>query len=112
MSVRLEKAWEPLREDALKRLRGHLGVYELADSSGKTLFIGYAGGRSRYGLRGELEEQLRRRPGQELQFRVEVNMSYLSRYEELLMAHRADHGQLPEENAREPRRKLGRLSPH
>ena len=39
-------------------------------------------------------------------------MSYLSRYEELLMAHRADHGQLPEENASEPRRKLGRLSPH
>ncbi len=112
MSVRLEKAWEPLCEEALKRQHGYLGVYELADASGKTLFIGYAGGRSRFGLRGELEEQLRRRPGREIQFRVEVNMSYLSRYEELLMAHQADHGQLPEENAREPRRKLGRLSPH
>ena len=112
MSVRLEKAWEPLNEEAVERLHGHLGVYELADASGKTLFIGYAGGRSRFGLRGELEEQLQRRRGQELQFRVEVNMSYLSRYEELLMVHRADHGQLPEENAGEPRRKLGRLSPH
>ena len=56
MSVRLEKAWEPLCEEAVKRLQGHLGVYELADASGKTLFIGYAGGRSRFGLRGELEE--------------------------------------------------------
>ncbi|MEE9279675.1 MAG: hypothetical protein V3V67_05830 [Myxococcota bacterium] len=112
MSVRLEKAWQPLCEEALQRLRGQLGVYELADASGKTVFIGYAGGRSRFGLRGELEAELRKRAGSQLQFRYEVNMSYLSRYEELLMAHRADHGSLPEENARQPRRRLGRLSPH
>ncbi len=108
MQVRLTKPWTDLTSAAIARLPGQLGVYEIADASGEVLFIGVAGGRSRFGLRGELETELERR-GAGLQFRVEVNMQYLSRYQELLMAHRADHGRLPAENEASPR--LGRLSP-
>lgn len=111
MSVRLEKPWQPLCEEGVGRLQGQLGVYELADAAGRTLFIGYAGGRSPFGLRGALEQELSQRAGQELLFRCEVTMAYLTRHQELLMAHRADHGALPDENEREPRRRLGRLSP-
>jgi len=42
--------------------------------------------------------------------RYEVNTAYLTRYQELLMTHRADHGALPPGNAEEKLR-LGRLSP-
>lgn len=108
MQVRLTKPWTELTTEAVARLPGQLGVYEIADARGEVLLIGVAGGRSRFGLRGELQSQLERR-GPGMRFRVEVNMQYLSRYEELLMAHRADHGQLPTENVAPPR--LGRLSP-
>jgi hypothetical protein len=108
MQVRLTKPWTELTADAVARLPGQLGVYEIADASEEVLLIGFAGGRSRFGLRGELQAELERR-GPGLRFRVEVNMQYLSRYQELLMVHRADHGRLPAENAEPPR--LGRLSP-
>lgn len=105
MSIRLDKPWLALDADSLARVRGQLGVYELGDAQGEIVFIGYAGGRSRFGLRGELQAHL----GQASRFRFEVNMSYLTRYRELLMAFEADHGRLPERNARPQR--LGRLRP-
>lgn len=105
MSIRLDKPWQPLEAEQVARLRGQLGVYQLADADGEIVFIGYAGGRSRFGLRGELESQL----GRAECFRVEVNMSYLTRYRELLMVFEADHGRLPARNTRPPR--LGRLHP-
>jgi hypothetical protein len=108
MQVRLTKPWTPLTPEAVARLPGQLGVYEIAEASGQVLFIGVAGGHSHFGLRGELERELERR-GAGLRFRIEVNMQYLSRYRELLMVHRADHGCLPAEN--EPAPGLGRLSP-
>ena len=104
MSIRLEKPWRVLDPDALAQVRGQLGVYELGDADGEIVFIGYAGGRSRFGLRGELESQL----GRAERFRFELNMSYLTRYRELLMAFEADHGRLPARNAGE---RLGRLQP-
>ena len=42
------------------------------------------------------------------QIRIEITASYLSRYRELLMLHKAYHGELPPENPNIP---LGRLSP-
>lgn len=105
MSIRLDKPWRTLEAEALARVGGQLGVYELGDARGEIVFIGYAGGRSRMGLRGELESHL----GDASLFRVEVNMSYLTRYRELLMAFEADYGRLPARNARPQR--LGRLHP-
>ena len=45
------------------------------------------------------------------QFRVEINQQYTTRYQELLMAHVADHGDVPTGNKGEALPRLGRLSP-
>lgn len=107
--VRLDKPWVDLTAENVARLAGELGVYHLADAEGRVLRIGYAGGRSLFGLRGELRAALVAREGE--RFRTEVTAQYLSRYEELLMIHVADHGWLPTGNAAESRRRIGRLSP-
>jgi hypothetical protein len=88
--------------------QGHLGVYELADASGTTLFIGYAGGKSRLGLRGEILDACAEHDDA-TQVRYEVNTAYWTRYQELLMLHISAHGELPE--AVTFTGKLGRLSP-
>ncbi len=103
MGVRLDKDWIDLNAEAVARLPGQLGVYEVADRRGVVVYIGFAGGRSRFGLRGEVESWL----GRAERFRFEVNMQYTTRYRELLMAHQADHGRLPAENTDPP--SLGRL---
>jgi hypothetical protein len=109
MGVRLEKPWRDLTADNVARLAGELGVYQLGDAEGRVTRIGYAGGRTLFGLRGELEAALK--AGEAARFRTEVTSQYLSRYEELLMIHKADHGALPRGNAGEARRRIGRLSP-
>lgn len=108
MRLRLDKPWEELTPALVEGLSGQLGVYAISDKAGETLFIGFAGGRSLFGLRGELQREMAARgPGH--RFRLEVNMQYQSRWRELLMLHQADHGALPPENAANPPRKLGRL---
>ena len=107
--VRLDKPWNALTAEAVARLGGELGVYQLADGEGQVVRIGYAGGRSLFGLRGELQTALA--AGEAAQFRVEVTAGYLSRYEELLMVHKADFGALPPGNGADAGRRLGRLSP-
>ena len=104
MAVRLSKPW--LSPDAAHELPGQLGAFELADDDGRGLYVGYAGGRSRFGLRSAVLEALAGIP-QASRFRVEVNTAYLTRYRELLMAYVADHGGLPPANEPEPT--LGRL---
>jgi hypothetical protein len=108
--LRLDKPWKPLTADEAARLPGQLGVYQIADASGAILYIGEAGARSPFGLRSELQLQLAER-GAGCQFRVEVNQQYRSRWFELLMVHKADHGALPPDNAKNPPPVLGRLSP-
>ena len=111
MAIRLEKPWIELTPQAVKALPGQLGVYQLADAQGQVVYIGFAGGRSLFGLRSELERALRDRPGAAARFRVEINQQYTTRYQELLMLHVADHGGLPVVNAADPPVRLGRLSP-
>jgi len=111
MAIRLEKPWIPLTPDAVRALPGQLGVYQLADAEGRIVYIGFAGGRSLFGLRGELERALAERPGGAARFRCEVNQQYTTRHLELLMLHVADHGALPPLNAADPPPRLGRLSP-
>ncbi|HXZ01231.1 MAG TPA: hypothetical protein VEI03_14625 [Stellaceae bacterium] len=109
MGIRLAKPWTALDAEAVRALPGQLGVFELADAEGRVLKIGYAGGRSLFGLRSAVEEARERHP-EARRFRVEITMQYQSRYRELLMLHRADHGALPPGNRDEPT-VLGRLSP-
>jgi hypothetical protein len=111
MAIRMEKPWIALTAEAVKALPGQLGVYQLADADGRVVYIGYAGGRSLFGLRSELKRALRDRPGGAARFRVEVNQQYTTRHQELLMLHAADHGSLPVVNAADPPPRLGRLSP-
>lgn len=75
-----------------------MGVYELSSPKGEVIFVGYAGGRSVFGLRGELSDKLGSNSGRDVWFRFEVTTAYLSRYKEVLMVHVADHGSLPAEN--------------
>jgi hypothetical protein len=109
MGIRLAKPWTPLAPEPIRALPGQLGVFELADGEARVLQIGYAGGRSLFGLRSAIDDARRQHRGA-VSFRYEVTMQYLSRYQELLMLHKADHGTLPEGNAGE-RMTLGRLSP-
>ena len=113
MAIRLTKPWQPLNEETVRPLQAQLGVYEIADADGTVLFIGFAGGRALFGLRGKLLEEIEKARPAAAQFRVEVNQQYWSRQHELLMAYQADHGDLPRDNAAGEARPnvLGRLSP-
>jgi hypothetical protein len=104
--VNVRDAWSDARLAAA--LPGHMGVYELADDAGRVIYIGCAGGRSRFGLRGEVQDALARIDGAS-RFRIEITTAYLTRHRELLMRHQAVHGGLPAAN--EPVPGLGRLSP-
>ena len=106
MSIRLEKDWQKLDKEEL--LPGQLGVFQLGDDQAQVLFIGYAGGRSRFGLRSEIRDSWSRIP-EATCYRLEINTAYLTRYQELLMVYVADHGELPPLNT--DTMKLGRLSP-
>ncbi|MFZ5779570.1 MAG: DUF7508 domain-containing protein [Pseudomonadota bacterium] len=110
LRLRLDKPWQPLTAEAAARLPGQLGVYQVADASGTVVYIGQAGARSPFGLRSELQREASARAAGH-QFRIEVNQQYRSRWFELLMVHKADHGALPSDNARNPPPGLGRLSP-
>jgi hypothetical protein len=110
MRLRLDKPWQPLTAEAATRLPGQLGVYQVADAQGTILYIGQAGARSPFGLRSELQREASAR-GVGHQFRVEVNQQYRTRWFELLMVYKADHGGLPVDNAKNPPPALGRLSP-
>jgi len=105
MRLHLDKPWNPLDETHVGRVPGQLGVYQLADSSGSVTYIGFAGGRSLFGLRSEIAARI----GSADSFRYEVNMQYQTRYRELLMLHRGANGALPLLNQAEAPITLGRL---
>ena len=106
MSIRLDKDWIAVSE-AMRRLKGNMGVFQLADSNKEIIYIGFAGAKSYFGLKGEVlksSEQF-----DEAAFvRWEVTTGYWSRYKELMMIYQFDHGQGPKENETI---NLGRLSP-
>ncbi len=111
MPIRMIKPWVPLNPENVKKLSGQLGVFQLANPTGDIVFIGFAGGRSLFGLRGEVETALVDPPAGATQFRVEVNQQYTTRYQELLMVHVHDAGDVPAGNKGKPLPKLGRMSP-
>lgn len=80
----LHKPWTAYDAEAARRIPGSLGVYQIADAAGSVLLTGYAGGRSRFGLRGEIAAAFTSADlaGARL-FRYEVNQMYLTRWKEL-----------------------------
>ena len=107
MAVRLEKPWRKLVQEELGSVHGQMGVFQLANADHEIIFIGFAGGRSLFGLKGELQEHL----GSADSFRLEITTAYKTRHQELLMVHFADLGHYPVLNTAEETRGLGRLSP-
>ncbi len=106
MATRLTKPWRPV-DEIEGVLKGHLGVYQLANADDEIVYIGFAGGASLYGLKGEVSERVAELEDA-TQFRVEITASYMSRWRELMMVHIADTGESPRHN---PPVKLGRMSP-
>lgn len=92
MSISMTKPWIPLTRENVARVPASVGVFQVADESG-AIAIDFAGGRSLFGLRGELEVWLDRQPG--LSFRYERTNSYLSRYRELVQIFTNEFGVLP-----------------
>jgi hypothetical protein len=106
MALRMTKPFQPLTEEAVRRLPGQLGVFELAADDGEVRRIGYAGARQPFGVRSALEPFVGRYPA----FRWECTTAYLTRWQELLMVHKASHdGALPPDNPESPGQ-FGRLS--
>ena len=95
--------------EVLDALPGHMGVFELADDHDDVRFIGYAGGRSLFGLRGEIRGRLGETGA--TRFRYEITTAYLTRYQERLMQYVARRGGLPPDNDVASVGRLGRLSP-
>ncbi len=111
MNLRLTKPWIEMTEENVAKLPGQLGIYQIGEPDGSIVYIGFAGGRTLFGLRSELERWLALRAGKPSCFRYEVNMQYTTRHQELLMLHVAEHGGLPSSNTDVDIRRLGRLSP-
>ncbi|MEX0784776.1 MAG: hypothetical protein WD557_19250 [Dehalococcoidia bacterium] len=109
MKLRLEKPWNELTAENVRRLPGQLGVYQVARADGAIEHIGFAGARELFGLRSALERKLAAHASGS-RFRVEVNTQYQSRWRELLMLHVMDHGALPPGNESDRPATLGRLS--
>jgi hypothetical protein len=110
MSVRMDKAWVDMTEENVVRLPGCTGVYQIADADGNILDIGYAGGRSLFGLRSALADQLAAL-GAGRKFRYEVTAQYMSRFHELVNIAFTDNGELPALLARRGVRATGRIKP-
>ena len=107
MSVRLNKQWSPLDQRCVDQLKGELGVFQLGNAAEEVIYVGYAGSRSQFGLRGEIGKHLKSAK----LFRIEVTSAYRTRFQELLMVHHADFGCYPGLNSDLDTANLGRLSP-
>ncbi|GMV84970.1 MAG: hypothetical protein AMXMBFR80_08270 [Dehalococcoidia bacterium] len=97
----LNKPWTDISPAALEDLPGALGVFELRDPGGDISYIGFAGGRTRYGLRSAITDsidQLSASGARPDGFRYEVNQMYLTRYIEVLEKYIQAAGNIPPGN--------------
>lgn len=109
-------AWDP--DIDFRTLPGAMGVYEIANAEQELLYIGKAGGKSPFGIRGELfrtfaepedmadknwthpqmAQRLRAVDGTAHYYRFEVNHQYYGRWIEALISHAGRFGTLPSGN--------------
>jgi len=100
----LNKPWQTFDPALAKEIPPVTGVYELGDEQGAVIYIGYAGGREPFGVRGRIQRHFS--PGEAnlvirgraRRFRCEVNAQYLTRHVELLTRHRDEYRRLPDGN--------------
>jgi hypothetical protein len=109
--VRIDKPWIVLDESNLKSIASHLGVYQLANVSNQIVYIGVADATTRFGLKGELENFLKKPRFGATRFRLEINMAYRTRYLELLQVFYFDYKRLPIGNDGLDAGSLGTLRP-
>lgn len=106
----ITRPWLPLTAASADAVPAQLGVFELGDESETVTTIGYAGGREPFGMRSALAAAAREmNPDQTVLVRYELTHAYLTRFEELLMVHRARTGALPPGN-RDHLHAVGRLA--
>ena len=110
MSIRLDKPWIEFSKESIDGVTGHLGVYQLANAGKEIIYIGIAGARSRFGLRGELQKWLELDDIAISFFRLEVTMAYKTRHVELLQIFLHDFKRLPLSNENMNFTSLGRLN--
>ena len=110
MSFRLDKPWIESSKQSIDRVAGHLGVYQLANAGKEIIYIGVAGARSRFGLRGELQKWVKLNDIGISFFRVEVTMAYKTRHAELLQIFLHDFKRLPLANKNMDVTSMGRLN--
>jgi len=100
----LKKPWQSFDPADWKELSGSYGVYELADAQDSVIFIGYAGSRARFGLRGKITDHFSESEPNTVirdrvaKFRFEVNSMYYSRWIDLLGRFNEDFEHLPDAN--------------
>lgn len=89
----LQKPWRRWEAGSAfaRTIPNTLGVYEIADEHGGIVYIGLAGGKSLFGLRGELARQFEGQANavaaaRGRQFRYAENMQSLTRFRDLLHA--------------------------
>ena len=110
MSIRLDKPWIEFSKQSIDRVTGHLGVYQLANAGKEIIYIGIAGARTRFGLRGELQKWLELDDIATSFFRLEVTMAYKTRHGELLQIFLHDFKRLPLANKNLNVKSMGRLN--
>ena len=110
MGIRLDKPWQRLDDGVIDALPAQLGVYHVADNAGTVLSVGYAGAHELFGMQSALRREIEQHGSTATQFRCEFTSNYRSRWDELLMLHLADHGELPGPQRAEAAR-VGRLNP-
>lgn len=111
MAVRMDKAWQPLTDERVAQLPGHLGVFQLGDPDGNIVYIGCADARTRYGLREVVGAQLAAPAAGATCFRTESTMAYRTRFAELVQVYLHDHGAPPIGNTDLDPSRFGRLRP-
>ena len=109
MSIRLDKPWIEFSKQSIDNVTGHLGVYQIANAGKEIIYIGVAGARSRFGLRGELQKWLEL-DGIVTSFPLEVTMAYKTRHAELLQIFLHDFKRLPLANKNLNVKSMGRLN--
>ena len=110
MSIRLDKPWIEFSKQSIDKVTGHLGVYQIANAGKEIIYIGVAGARSRFGLRGELQKWLELDDIATSFFRLEVTMAYKTRHAELLQIFLHDFKRLPLANKNLNVKSMGRLN--
>lgn len=103
----ISRPLQTLTIEAATALSAQLGVYELVDGDDVTVLLGQAGGLEPFGLRSALQREAA--TGRADRFRYEYTHAYRTRWQELLMLHQAEHGDVPVHNS-DDAHLLGRLS--